>query len=152
MTRVLEDGPCLADPTSSCRSLGTTGEDIPVSHEGLPNRSVRLCMELARALLDPNWKYSSALRTLEELVLEQLMNYGSRAPSWRVKNSRVHLIRLSSEARYTNIYICIQLNKKKKGNLSLESSKFTKYNFLFFLIFFSRSTNASRVEDSLYIV
>lgn len=81
MTRVLEDGPCLADPTSSCRSLGTTEEDIPVSHEGLPNRSVRLCMELARALLDPNWKYSSALRTLEELVLEQLMNYGSRAPS-----------------------------------------------------------------------
>lgn len=60
---------------------GTTGEDIPVSHEGLPNRSVRLCMELARALLDPNWKYSSALRTLEELVLERLMNYGSRAPS-----------------------------------------------------------------------
>lgn len=53
---------------------------------------------------------------------------------------------------YQYIYICIQLNKKKKGNLSLESSKFTKYNFLFFLIFFSRSTNASRVEDSLYIV
>lgn len=61
MTRVLEDGPCLADPTSSRRSFGTTRGYIPVSRR-FTNRSKRLCMELARSLLDPNWKYSSGLR------------------------------------------------------------------------------------------
>lgn len=73
MTRVLEDGPCLADPTSSCRSLGTTRRiyRIPVSHQGLRTvQNVCMVRSLFSLRLDPNWKYSSGLRTCPRATYE----------------------------------------------------------------------------------
>lgn len=82
MTRVLEDGPCLADPTSSRRSLGTTRGYIPVSRSvyepfetfvyGTGPKSSRSKLEIF---------FRPAKRGFEELVLERLVKYCNHTPS-----------------------------------------------------------------------